>query len=380
MDKKLTVLYVCHDTINFGGAALSLDNMLSACKDKVNPIIWLPKECPVMEYFQKKGYECIASTFSVPIQPIEKRGNAYRRVRDCLGTLRWSYRCAKRMKQRLAGRDIDIIHSNSSAVIVGFTLAKMLHVRHVWHIREFIDEDFNCRPLIGWPLMRRFIMKSDAAISITKAVYDHWRLERHRNAYYRWDAVRSKRGAVLETAKEKYFLFCAAIVTNRYKCGDWAIEAFGKSGLAKDGYRLKLVGVVKDEECKAEFDSLAKKYGILDYIDYPGKTSDIRPYMKNASAFLMCSQFEGLGRVTVEAMFYGCPVIGRNTGGTAEIVSDGENGYLFDTIDECASLMRRVAEEDTMPMVRRAQQFAIENFSEEEYGEFVYKIYQGVLK
>ena len=60
----------------------------------------------------------------------------------------------------------------------------------------------------------------------------------------------------------------------------------------------------------------------------------------------MTSEFEALGRVTAEAMFYGCPVIAHATGGTLDLVKDGETGYLYNTIDECAELIRKVCPEN----------------------------------
>ena len=44
----------------------------------------------------------------------------------------------------------------------------------------------------------------------------------------------------------------------------------------------------------------------------------------------MCSQCEAYGRVTVEAMKMGIPVIVSNTCGSAEIISDKKNGLVFE--------------------------------------------------
>ena len=59
---------------------------------------------------------------------------------------------------------------------------------------------------------------------------------------------------------------------------------------------------------------------------------------------LMCSRCEGFGRVTVEAMQRGIPVIGLNTGGTSELVKDGFNGYLFNSIQEIPSKLSLLLE------------------------------------
>jgi len=49
----------------------------------------------------------------------------------------------------------------------------------------------------------------------------------------------------------------------------------------------------------------------------------------SGDAFLFPSSTETLGLVLLEAMAAGCPVVGANRGGIPDIISDGENGCLF---------------------------------------------------
>jgi glycosyltransferase involved in cell wall biosynthesis len=52
-----------------------------------------------------------------------------------------------------------------------------------------------------------------------------------------------------------------------------------------------------------------------------------------ADAFIFPSRTETLGLVLLEAMAAGCPVIAARSGGIPDIVTDGQNGYLFDPQD-----------------------------------------------
>jgi glycosyltransferase involved in cell wall biosynthesis len=54
----------------------------------------------------------------------------------------------------------------------------------------------------------------------------------------------------------------------------------------------------------------------------------------SADAFLFPSRTETLGLVLLEAMAAGCPVVAAASGGIPDIVTDGENGYLFQPTDE----------------------------------------------
>jgi len=57
---------------------------------------------------------------------------------------------------------------------------------------------------------------------------------------------------------------------------------------------------------------------------------DISIFYRSADAFVMNSQGNGenFGRVTIEAMAYGLPILGTDAGGTREIVVDGTTGLL----------------------------------------------------
>ncbi len=54
----------------------------------------------------------------------------------------------------------------------------------------------------------------------------------------------------------------------------------------------------------------------------------------SSDAFIFPSRTETLGLVLLEAMSAGCPVVAANAGGIPDIVTHGENGFLFDPQDE----------------------------------------------
>jgi glycosyltransferase involved in cell wall biosynthesis len=62
--------------------------------------------------------------------------------------------------------------------------------------------------------------------------------------------------------------------------------------------------------------------------------ADLASAYASADAFIFPSRTETLGLVLLEAMAAGCPVVAARSGGIPDIVSDGENGFLFDPADE----------------------------------------------
>jgi glycosyltransferase involved in cell wall biosynthesis len=55
---------------------------------------------------------------------------------------------------------------------------------------------------------------------------------------------------------------------------------------------------------------------------------DVRPWYRAASVLLLASNNEGFGRVVVEAMSSGVPVIANRSGGVSEIINHGLDGIL----------------------------------------------------
>ena len=142
--------------------------------------------------------------------------------------------------------------------------------------------------------------------------------------------------------------------------------------------RLKLIGKCK-ESYREELMALAESYGCAEYVDFIPVQEDVKAFFAQAKAYINPSVNEGMGRTTAEAMFYGCPVIAHASGGTLDLVRDGETGYLFNTVEECAELMRKVCTADQEEMILRAQEFARENLSIDNYGKKLLEVYNSVL-
>ena len=94
----------------------------------------------------------------------------------------------------------------------------------------------------------------------------------------------------------------------------------------------------------------------------------------------MASKSEGLSRVVCESMLFGCPVlVSSESGGALDLVKEGETGFVFHTVNECAELMQKVCLENHETMIVQAQEFAVNNLSQEVYAPRVLNVYKEVL-
>lgn len=76
--------------------------------------------------------------------------------------------------------------------------------------------------------------------------------------------------------------------------------------------------------------------GISDYLKLLGRRDDVHQLMQVSSLLLLTSSFEGTPNVVMEAQALGVPVVATKVGGVADIVVDGETGFLADKDDEAA--------------------------------------------
>ena len=84
----------------------------------------------------------------------------------------------------------------------------------------------------------------------------------------------------------------------------------------------------------------------------------------------MCSKFEAMGRVTVESMCCKTPVIGRNSGGTSELIIHNKTGLLYDgSISDLVIQMEKLIVNPTFleQLSNNAWEWAYNNVSQEDY-------------
>jgi glycosyltransferase involved in cell wall biosynthesis len=80
-------------------------------------------------------------------------------------------------------------------------------------------------------------------------------------------------------------------------------------------------------------EQLAGELGITRYARFLGHRSDIPDIIRQLHLLVVPSQFEPFGRVVIEAMACGRPVIGSRDGGIPEIIDDGKTGSLVEVGD-----------------------------------------------
>lgn len=118
----------------------------------------------------------------------------------------------------------------------------------------------------------------------------------------------------------------ASRVTER-KGLNYLIEAVALLAPKYPTLRLKVMG---DGSARPALEALVKERGLEGKVVFLGRIprEETTPYYQEASLFVLPSLNEGMSNAMLEALATGLPIVATPTGGTAELVIEGQNGMV----------------------------------------------------
>jgi len=294
----------------------------------------------------------------------------------------------KQIRTIIEENKIDLIHTNSFSTLVGAQIAEKYNIPHIWHIREFLEEDYGCSQIRNM-IFRRAIKYTKKFIAISNAI---------KNKY-----DRAIRGATIDVVynglpllpysrslkKDNNIIFAISGVIREEKGILEAIKAFiNINDSMVDHCELWVIGGgienVNDPYVRQILDTVNKSDEIYkERIKFLGYRKDILSLLESVDVGLVCSKQEAFGRITIEYMMKGVFVIGANTGGTAELIKDGETGLLYqqgDYLALCKRMIDYIMKKDQYRIVISQARNYSEQFTIKECARKVYKHYMEVLE
>jgi len=267
---------------------------------------------------------------NVPVTVIPYRWWMHSRLRLPLKRLYQNVVAAKRIAELFRQLRPDVAISNTLTIPSGAWAARQAGIPHVWYIHEFGREDHGLKFDLGKRLSLGMVSRlSDAVIVNSHAVRRKFstaiKASRLHVIYYAVDFAIPPAAVELQ---EDPFRLCLIGRICAGKGQEDALRAVGRLREKGIGAYLSLVGN-ENADYGRFLRRLAKDLAIESQVAFVAFTEDPFAIMTRSHAALMCSRSEAFGRVTVEAMKLGKPVVGVDRGATSELIHDGKTGLLY---------------------------------------------------
>ena len=294
-------------------------------------------------------------------------------------------RYCHRFFKRFQSYHFDIVHSNSSVIDCGAWLSKKLKCKHIWHLREFGDNDYGLFP-VGGKLYEKYIYrKADAFIAISKAVENHFSNKIcHSKIHLIYNGIKPVNknlwsyhhnfnvnficaGVISESKNQKEIVMAVDELVNRRHINDFHITIVG----LQDVNYVKLLYEYIDN------------FKIEKYITILPETDGIQQLASKMDVGIVPSHAEAFGRVTIEYMLQNLLVIANDQGANLELVEDGVTGLIYPlgNITCLADKMQLVISNRQLlnSIAQAGRENAYAHFLSKENTRKVYELYKNIL-
>lgn len=294
---------------------------------------------------------------------------------------------AKKLSKRLQEKKYDLVYINDTDIYFGAYVAQHLCVPYVWHFRSFVNPQAHfilgakrmyerCARIIAishgmeklllenpiMPTRKISVIHNGIPISTSPLVSNRSRAE---------GLHMVQCGRISEEKGHRDALRALAILKNEGK---------------KDIF-LHIVGSTAGRNSNTYFNELKEFVAaneLSKQVIFEGTRDDMHVFRTSMHVELMCSVSEPFGRVTLEGMRSGLAVIGSDTGGTPEIICDGETGLLYRQGDanDLADKIRTVYEDEayTKNLSAQAFNFSLSHFTPEQNVSAIERVLYSALR
>lgn len=284
-----------------------------------------------------------------------------------------------KIKKFLTSNKIDLLHNNSVLSLVGMIAASELKIPYICHVRESIEDDLNLK-MMNYQKLYNLMSNSFKCIYISNAVYDRYKnYVTSNNNIIIYDGIDTKKYILQK--EDVLYDFNKILFVGRISKGKGQLDAIKAINYLVTKYKLNyvltIIGTIGDENYYEEILQYIKKNNLENYVKIISYSSDLKEYRKKNRIALVCSEKEGLGRVTIEAMLSRQIVIGSSSGATKEIIKDNVNGYLYEphNIEQLAEIIKNTNETDVKKIIENGYKYAINEFENEKETEKVIELY-----
>lgn len=366
-DTKPKILSFSHYGTLYG-ANRSLLTLLIATREHIDWWVICLEDGDFVKELARNGIEFKIVRFANDIHKIPRYPQWFHSIkRFAFNVIAALYIAALVVRKR-----IDLIHTNSSVIFFGALVAFFSGRRHLWHIREFVYEDYHLKYNFGKSSFRFWADKAARIICISKSIAQKRVTDAGITAPHVviYNGLVDALPAITPRPRRETPLAGIVGIIDPAKGQMAAVKAVNT--LVKKGtlVKLEIVGEIGDPAYYEEIAAYISEQGLSKHIVFAGFTKDIQSIYQRLDVLLMCSPNEALGRVTIEGMMYGVPVVAYDSAGTSEIVRHEETGLLYRSDEHSLAFeLERLLNDHPLyaGIAERAREHVSQNFTITKY-------------
>lgn len=384
----MNILYITHCSSLYG-ANKSMLELITNMRKKydINPIVITPNRGQLNEKLDELKIEnhVIKFLWWVDFKHSNNLKNKIKKLRYKI----YNYNAVRKIIDIIFNKDINIIHTNSSTIDVGAIASSKCKIPHIWHIREFGEEDYNLVYYDGIKNASKYIQEnSSKVICISKAI---------KNKYEEFFQERYKLDLVYNGVnKDEYFID----ISNKDFESEFNIVFTGYVSKEKNQLELiKALDILVNEEGIENIKAYFLGDGSIEYIQYlkeyvnnrnlynniyfEGRVDNVKSYIEKSHLGIISSVKEAFGRVTVEYMLGGLCVVASDTGANTELISHNKDGFIYEfgNINQLSEQINKLYKDrDKLRKIsNNGQKKALYKFISDVNCENIYEIYMSII-
>lgn len=330
--KSFPVILFLDQSGELGGAELCLADIVEFAGERSAVLLF--QDGPFAELLRARKITVHVATLPKMAARVDKAASLFAYLRATPGIFRLILRGLR------IAKDFDLLYANTAkALIVGAVLAFLLRKKFCFHLHDILSADHfsatnrrlivclanRAKAVVGNSLATAQAFQSNGGKkALVRVIPNGFEISRFR------PPLGKRSPALLGGVPPSDFPLVGLFGRiTRWKGQDVLIKALAEL----PGVHGLIVGealfTAEDRIFREEIRKLSVDLGVADRIHFVGFRRDIVPLLFRVDLVVHCSTSpEPFGRVIVEAMLAGRPVVAAKAGGALEIVNDHETGLL----------------------------------------------------
>ncbi len=324
-------ILILHSSSDLYGASKILISTVEVFnKNGHEVLVVLTEDGPLVRELQQMGANVV----------FIRLGILRRKYKTPLGILNrlWVMRKAYfSIKQLIQQKNITLVYSNTTAVLMGAFVAKKLNIKHIWHVHEILENPKWLYRFLGWTL-NKFSTK---VIVVSEAVKKSWgkyvEVKKLQLIYSGIDYspyfITSHKLKTTLGIKDEVIVIGMIGRVHFWKGQDYFLQIAAELNKRISGVNFVMIGDAfpGNEFLYEKINHLIKVGNLESVVIDLGYRSDVSELLQGFDIFILPSTLpDPFPTVLLEAMASAIPVIATRQGGAMEMIEENISGCFIE--------------------------------------------------